>query len=213
MRVRDFMKTDVITVDPKTPIMAALETMKTNRIKRLPVTKKGKLIGLVTRSMLRDASPSQATTLSVHELNYLLSKMTVGEIMVKDPAVVAPEIPVEEAIWLGKQKGIGAFPVVEDGQLVGIITESDITGVVSDALGLGEKDSKRLTISTSGGRFGFLKGIVEILDTHRMPLQSIMSVSGTGKDSDFLVLRLRGRDVDEAVADLKKAGYRVMDIT
>jgi acetoin utilization protein AcuB len=83
MRVRDFMKTEVITADVKTPIMAALETMKHNRIKRLPATKKGKFVGLVTRAMIRDASPSQATSLSVHELNYLISKMEVGDIMVK----------------------------------------------------------------------------------------------------------------------------------
>jgi acetoin utilization protein AcuB len=207
------MKTDVITIDPRTPVMAALDTMKTNRIKRLPVVHKGELIGLVTRAMLRDASPSQATSLSVHELNYLLSKMTVEDIMVKKPEVVAPDLPVEEAIWLGKKKGIGAFPVVEGGRLVGIITESDITGVVSDALGLGQENTRRLTIETSGGRFGFLKGIVEIMDSHRMPIQSIMSVSGADKESGFLVIRLGVSDADEAVADLKEAGYRVKDIT
>jgi acetoin utilization protein AcuB len=214
MRVRDVMKEDVITVDARTPIMAALDTMQQNHIKRLPVTRKGKLTGLVTRSMLRDASPSKATSLSVHELNYILSKMTVEDIMVKEPATVSPDLPVEEAIWLGKKHGIGAFPVVEKGKLVGIVTESDITGVVSDALGLAEKDSRRLTIDASGGRFGFLKGIVDVLDSHRMPILSIMSVPGKeGSASGFLVLRLRARDLDEAVEDLKKEGYRVTDVT
>ena len=85
MRVRDFMKTEVITADIKTPIMAALETMKHNKIKRLPATKKGKFVGLVTRAMIRDASPSQATSLSVHELNYIISKMEIGDIMIKKP--------------------------------------------------------------------------------------------------------------------------------
>jgi len=213
MRVRDFMKTDVITVDPKTPIMAALEIMKGNNIKRLPVVKRGKMVGLVTRSMIRDASPSQATSLSIHELNYLLSKMTVAEIMVKNPETVTPDLPVEEAVWKGRQKGIGAFPVVDRGELVGIITESDITGVVSDALGLGEAESRRLTIEITGGRFGFLKGIVDVLDTHKMPIQSIMTVSGATGKAGFLVIRLRVRDADEAVKDLKQAGYRVKDVT
>ena len=112
MKVRDFMKTEVITVDIKTPIMAALDIMKTNRIKRLPVTKNTKFVGFVTRAMIRDASPSEATSLSVYELNYLISKMTVGSIMIKDPITISPELPVEEAIWLGKEKGIGAFPVI-----------------------------------------------------------------------------------------------------
>jgi CBS domain-containing protein len=100
MKVRDFMKKEVITVDIKTPIMAALETMKHNKIKRLPVTKNSKFTGLVTRAMIRDASPSAATSLSVYELNYLISKMTVGDIMVKDPVTISPELPVEEAISL-----------------------------------------------------------------------------------------------------------------
>ncbi len=130
MKVRDFMKKEVITVDIKTPIMAALETMKHNKIKRLPVTKNSKFTGLVTRAMIRDASPSAATSLSVYELNYLISKMTVGDIMVKDPVTISPELPVEEAISLGKKHGIGAFPVIEKKDLVGIITESDITDVV-----------------------------------------------------------------------------------
>ncbi|MDY7037718.1 MAG: CBS domain-containing protein, partial [Thermodesulfobacteriota bacterium] len=143
MRVRDFMKKDLITVDIKTPIMAALDIMKHNRIKRLPVTKSSKFKGLVTRAMIRDASPSEATSLSIYELNYLISKMTVGDIMVKDPLVIDPDYPVEEAIRLGKEHGIGAFPVLEKGNLVGIITQSDITEVVSNALGIWENESKR----------------------------------------------------------------------
>jgi len=213
MRVRDVMKTDVITTDPKTPIMAALETMKQNGIKRLPVTRRGELVGLVTRAMLRDASPSQATSLSVYELNYILSKMTVEDIMVKKPVTVSPDLPVEEAIWLGKKHGIGAFPVVEEGRLEGIITESDITEVVSGALGLGEEESRRLTLDASGRRFGFLRGIVDVLDVHKIPILSIMSIPGKGDGTDFLILRLRARDAEAAIEDLKKAGYRLTDVT
>ena len=100
MKVRDFMKTDLITVETKTPIMDAQEIMRREKIKRLPVIKKGKLVGLVTKHMLIEAAPSSATTLSVYELNYLLSKMTVDDIMVKDPITIPPDYPVEAAIWL-----------------------------------------------------------------------------------------------------------------
>ena len=105
------MKTEVIRVDIHTPIMAALDIMKQNNIKRLPVTKNGKFVGLITRAMIRDASPSTATSLSVYELNYLISKMTVGDIMRKDPVTISPDLPVEEAIWLGRKRGIGAFVI------------------------------------------------------------------------------------------------------
>lgn len=213
MKVRDFMKKEVITVDIKTPIMAALETMKSNKIKRLPVTKNTKFVGLVTRAMIRDASPSEATSLSVYELNYLISKMTVGDIMVKDPVTISPELPVEEAIWLGKKHGIGAFPVIEKKDLVGIITESDITEIVSNALGIGDRDSRRITIDASGKRFGYLKDLIEVLDKHHIPLLSIMSIPKSTKGNWFLVLRLKTKDAGLAAEDLKKKGFNVTNVT
>ena len=213
MKVKDFMKTEIIRVDINTPIMAALEIMKHNNIKRLPVTKNGKFAGLVTRAMIRDASPSSATSLSVYELNYLISKMTVGDIMVKKPMTVSPDLPVEEAIWLGKRHGVGAFPVLENGELVGIITESDITGVVISALGLGEKDSQRLTLDVSGKRFGFLKNLVEILDSHEMPIISLMSIPKSVDGKWFLVLRLKTKDAGMAAEELRQKGFKVVDIS
>ena len=213
MRVRDFMKTEVITVDVNTPIMAALEIMKHNKIKRLPATKKGKFVGLVTRAMIRDASPSQATSLSVYELNYLISKMNVGDIMIKKPITISPDLPVEEAIWLGKKHDIGAFPVLEKDELVGIITQSDISEVVSEALGLGETDSKRITIEAAGNRFGYLKNLIDALDSHKIPILSIMSVPKSEKGDWFLILRVKMKDAAVAEEDLKKRGFNVMDVT
>jgi acetoin utilization protein AcuB len=213
MRVRDCMKKEVIRVDINTPIMAALEIMKHNKIKRLPVTKNGKFVGLVTRAMIRDASPSEATSLSVYELNYLISKMTVGEIMVRKPMTISPDLPVEEAIWLGKKHGIGAFPVIEKDELVGIITESDITWMVIKALGLEESDSKRITIHAGGKRFGYIKDLVEVLDSHNIPILSIMSVPKSEKGDWFLIIRVRAKDAGVATEDLKKKGFRVADIT
>jgi acetoin utilization protein AcuB len=213
MRVRDFMKKDVITVDVNAPIMAALETMKHNKIKRLPATKKGKFVGLVTRAMIRSASPSQATSLSIYELNYLISKMTVGDIMVKEPITISPDLPVEEAIWLGKKHSIGAFPVVENDELVGIITESDISGVVSNALGMGEPDSKRITIATSGKRLGYLKDLGDVFDSHEIPIMSIMSIPKSEKGDWYLIVRVKAKDAAVAAEDLKKKGFHVTDVT
>ena len=207
------MKKEVITVDINTPVMAALEIMKQNKIKRLPVTKNAKVTGFVTRAMIRDASPSEATSLSVYELNYLISKMTVGDIMVKDPITISPDLGVEEAIWLGKKHGIGAFPVLDNKELVGIITESDISGVVSNALGLGDRDSKRITIDASGKRFGYLKDLIEILDKHHIPLLSIMSIPKSEKGDWFLILRVKTKDAALATEDLKKKGFSISEAT
>ena len=212
MIVRNFMKKKVITVDFNTPIMAALEIMKQNKIKRLPVTKNTKFVGLITRAMIRDASPSEATSLSIYELNYLISKMIVGNLMVKKPITISPDLPVEEAIRLGKEHGIGGFPVIENGELVGIITESDIIWVVSNALGLGEKDSKRITIDATGKRFGYLKDLVEVLDSNNIPILSVLSIPTSKKGDWSLIMRLKTKHASVAVEDLRKKGFDVSDI-
>ena len=213
MRVKDFMTTKLVTVDVKTPILEALDIMKNKKVKRLPVTKKGKFVGIVSRNMIRDASPSEATSLSVHELNYILFNMNVGHIMVKKPISVSPELPVEEAIWLGIKHGVGAWPVLEKGELVGIITESDISRIVIEALGVGQKDSQRITIDASGKRFGYLQDLVRVLDTHNIPILSLMGIPNSGRKDWMLILRLNTKDAARAVEDLKNGGFKVVDVT
>jgi len=211
MKVRDIMKTDLITVDGNTPILEAQEIMRQNKIKRLPVMKKDKFVGLVTKYMLLEAAPSPATTLSVHELNYLLSKMTVRDLMVKDPITVTSNYPVEAAIWLGKKHGVGAFPVVDDDKLVGIITESDISGVMSEVLGL-ESEGVRITIDGLGNQLGELRDIIEVLDDHKTPLLSIISIPRRKKGDWVIVLRIRSSGAEEIVKDLEKGGFKITDV-
>ena len=213
MRVKDFMKKEVITVAPQTPILDALDVMKKNNIRHLPVTQNGELAGFVTRGMLRDASPSDATSLSIYELNYLVSKMTVKQIMIKEPMTVSPDLPVEDAIWQGQQHSVAAFPVMEDKNLVGIITQSDITGVVANALGAGESNNKRITIDASGKRFGYLKDLVQLMDSHKIPILSLIGIERSQKGNWYIILRLRTEDASSAVADLKENGFNVTDVT
>jgi acetoin utilization protein AcuB len=206
------MQTDLITVDVNTPILDAQEIMRQKRIKRLPVMKKKKLVGFVTKHMLLEASPSPATSLSVHELNYLLSRMTVGDIMVKDPVSVSPDMPVEEAIWLGRERGIGGFPVVEKGRLVGIITESDMTRVIAEVLGV-KGEGQRITIEGLGDRLGELRDIISILDAHKTPLLSVMSIPSAKKRDWLIVIRVKNSGVDAVVRALKEKGFRVTDVS
>ena len=213
MRVKDIMTKEVITADVRTPIMEALQIMKENRIKCLPITKKDRFAGLVTRAMLRDASPSEASSLSVHEMNYLLFKMNVGHIMVKDPVTATPDMPIEEAVWLGRQKGFGKLPVLEDNRLVGIITESDITGVLINALGVGETDSRRITIDAKGRRYGYLKDLVEVMDRHRIPILSLMGIPKPGRADWNLILRVKAKDAGRVAEDLKAKGFVLVDMT
>jgi len=211
MKVRDFMKTDVISIEAKTSIMEAQNIMWKKNIKRLPVMKKSKFIGLVTKHMLLEASPSSATSLSVFELNYLLSKMTVDDIMVKDPITILPDDPVETAIWLGKKHGISTFPVVKDGKLLGIITEHDIAGVLSEVLGL-ESEGTRITVKGLGSKLGKLKEIIGVLDDHATPLLSIVTIPRKMKGDWIIVLRVLSSEAEGIVKDLERKGLKITDV-
>jgi acetoin utilization protein AcuB len=126
MLIKKRMSSPVITVAPDLPIMQALDLMKKNRIRRLPVVNNGKMVGIVSEGDLLNASPSDATSLSVWELNYLLGKITVDEIMTKKVITVDEDTPIEEAAFLMDENKIGGLPVVHTGELVGLITETDL---------------------------------------------------------------------------------------
>jgi len=202
------MSTNVVSVDEKTLIDDARKIMEAHKIRRLPVMKKDKLIGLVTKHMLLEAAPSPATSLSIHELNYLLAKMTVKEIMVKNPFTISPDMPAEEALQVGQEKGYGGFPVVENNRLVGVVTESDIVRMMTRVLGVREK-GKRLSIKTSN-KFGNMQRIVEILEKNKTVLLSIMTLPPEEWEKDWLVvLRLKSEDAGPIAKELKSSGFNV----
>ena len=208
MRIRDMMTSNPITVDSETLVLDAQKLMREKRIRRLPVVDKGKLVGMVTQHDLLQASPSPATSLSVYELNYLLAKMKVKEIMKKNPVTVTPDTPFEDALKVGQEKRIGSFPVVENGKLVGIATESDIIRFLTRALGIKEEGS-RVTIEGLGTKLGDLEKIVAIVNQHHTVIFSMMSLARPEKKDWMIVLRLKTSDPDPIVKDFKKAGFNV----
>lgn len=130
-KVRDWMTPNPITISPRTTLPEAHQIMKEKRIRRLPVVdENGQLVGIVTLGDVREASPSDATSLSIFELNYLLARLTVDKIMTRKVITVTPDTPIYEAARLMLEHKIGGLPVVEDGRVVGIITESDIFKMV-----------------------------------------------------------------------------------
>ena len=208
MRIRDVMTRNPITVDSETLVLDAQKVMKENNIRRIPVVDKGKLVGIVTKHDLLEASPSPATSLSVFELNYLLAKMKVKEIMKKNPLTLGPDTPFEEALRLGQEKKIGSFPVVENGKLVGITTESDIIRFVTRVLGLKEEGS-RITIEGLGAKLGDLEKIVSVANQHHTVILSMMSMPRPENKDWMIVLRLKTNEPDPIVKDFKKAGFNV----
>ncbi len=208
MRIRDFMTKNPITVDSETLVLDAQKIMRENNIRRLPVVDKGKLVGIVTQHDLLMAAPSPATSLSVHELHYLLAKMKIKEIMKKNPITVSPDTTFEEAFKIGQEKKIGSFPVVENGKLVGIVTESDIVRFVTRALGIREEGA-RITIEGLGGKLGELNKIISIADQHQTAILSMISMQRPEKKDWMIVLRLKTSNPEAIIQDFKKAGFNV----
>ncbi|MFS8534119.1 MAG: CBS domain-containing protein [Limnochordales bacterium] len=126
MKVRDVYTRGAITVTPRTSIAEARRLMEQHKIRRLPVVDGDRLVGIVTQTDLLRATPSVATSLSVWEINYLLDKVRVEEIMTRNVVTVAPDTDLAEVAQLMIDRKVGGLPVVEDGRVVGVITESDV---------------------------------------------------------------------------------------
>jgi acetoin utilization protein AcuB len=132
------MSIDVITVDVKDSMHDAMKHLKEHDIRMLPVMKKGKLVGIITDRDLKRASASDATTLEIHELLYLLTRVKVKDIMTKDVITVPPDFTVEETAQVLQKNRISGTPVVDaDGKLVGTITQTDLFRVLISLTGVG----------------------------------------------------------------------------
>lgn len=125
--VKEWMTKRVISIIPATPISTAHQVMKEHGIRRLPVLDDGRMVGIITIGDVREASPSDATTLSIWELNYLWAQLTAEKIMTRKVLVVHPTTPILDAAELMLNQKVSGLPVVNaQGELVGMITESDI---------------------------------------------------------------------------------------
>ena len=146
MLVGERMSRPVITVSPDAPINDVLAMFKEEHIRRAPVIKNGKLVGIITQTDLLNASPSPVTTLSVWEMHYLISKVTVARVMTKRARVVDVNTPIEEAARIMADYKIGGLPVVNLDRVVGMITETDLFKVFIEMMGARQK-ATRVTAS------------------------------------------------------------------
>lgn len=126
MTVRECMTAHPVTVSPTASIAEAAQLMKQGDFRRLPVVDRGSLVGIVTDRDIKQAMPSDATSLSVWEIHFLIAKIQIREIMTKNPVVVAPGASLEQAAQLMLEHKIGGLPVVQDRQLVGVVTVTDV---------------------------------------------------------------------------------------
>lgn len=208
MYVRDIMTTNVVTIPSSTSIADARRIMEAHRIRRLPVVDKGKLVGIVTGRRLESVSPSQATSLSVWELTYLLNKITVKEIMERNVATVSPDMSAEEALALGQSHKVGAAVVLEDDRVVGIVTTNDFFyKIVNPILGLGQPGT-RIEI-LGGGETKALADIISTVNKLGLGITTLHIEQLPESPHKDVCVHVNSEDVNKLLAELKGKGYRV----
>ena len=208
MEVKDYMSTNVITVTPETTVMKALDLMKEHDIHRLPVVEDGKLVGLLTEELVAGHSPSMATSLSMHELNYLLNKTAASEIMQKQVLTVKAHTLLEEAASLMRQQNIGVLPVVDArGHVEGIITDKDIFDAFIEISGYNTPGS-RLFIEINEDKPGPLEEISNVLRENNVNVSTISVYHRDGKVQ--VVLHVDSTEPDEVADFIAQKGYRVI---
>jgi acetoin utilization protein AcuB len=210
MLVHERMSKNPITITKDVPINQALKFMRDEKVRRLPVlNKKGELVGIVSERDLLYASPSPATSLSIHELHYLLSKVTVSEVMTRDVITVSEYTPLEEAARIMADNKIGGLPVVRDGKLVGIITESDLFKIFTEVLGARDM-GVRLSMLVPE-QPGILAEITRAIADMGGNIISLGTFLGEDPTNRLITIKVADVSEDKLVAEMKTLALEIED--
>lgn len=207
MLVGDIMRRDVVTVGPKTRWPEAMGLLGRRGIRHLPVMADGRLVGIISDRDFKVAMVPAGASRTTLELTYLLDALTIGEIMTRAVITVSPDWPVEEAARLMTRERISALPVVQDGRLVGIVTETDVVALFTRALGAGEPSS-RLDIVMGEGRSAVAE-IVGIIEATGAVVCSVVTLQTAALRE--AIVRVATIDPRAAVRALEAAGYAVRE--
>ena len=210
MYIGQIMRTNLVTVTPDTSLVEARDLIAQYHIEHLLVVNtKGQLLGIVSDRDVRLNWASPATSLSTHELHYLLQKVEVGMIMVKTVMTVAPDTTIERAAYIMQTHAISSLPVMREGELVGIVTRTDVMAVLLQAIGMGE-ESVRLGVLVDD-RIGRLAEVTSILRDQRINIQSFFCWPVPHyPDISHLVIRVAKHEGEVAIAALEAKGFKVL---
>lgn len=211
MLVRTRMTANPITVNPETSFEDALQLLREKKIRRLPVVdKQGNLAGIVVEKDLLYASPSPATSLSVFEVHYLLSKLQVKDVMTKRVITVGEDCPLEEAARIMVDHKIGSLPVVRDRKVVGIITETDIFRTMAEALGGREKGVRvSIRVPEVKGELAKIAGVIAELGGNIIAVATFVASDTQHRD---ITMKVQGVKREELVTALERCGVQIMDV-
>ncbi len=211
--IKENMQKNPITITPEASFYEARAIIRDKGIRHLPVVDKNHhLVGLITDRDIREAAPSDATSLSVHELHYLLGKLKVSAFMVPRDKIltITSDTIIEEAAQLMQQHKAGCLPVLEGEKLIGIITETDILRNFVDLFGLNITGT-RLTIALED-KPGQLHGILGVIKDLHVNIITVANPTFKVQGKRLVVVRIETQDYQAIVNGLKKAGYEVLSI-
>ncbi|MBR3264535.1 MAG: CBS domain-containing protein [Erysipelotrichaceae bacterium] len=209
MYVKDNMVSGPIVIGPNQSVSQALDIMSENKLHRLPVVDgSGRLVGLVTEGLIASNTPNSSSTLSVFELNYLLNKLTISDIMIRNVLTINKEALLEEAATIMRKNDVGCLPVVdEDNKLIGIITHNDIFTAFIDLLGY-NRNGTRYVISISEDKLGVLEDIARIFKENGVSISNLAVYNNT-RGIEVVVI---ANSYDNVEDKLKAAGYKVTSV-
>lgn len=211
MLVHERMGKHPMTVKPDAPVDATLKRMKEERVRRFPVVgDEGELVGIVSQTDLLYAAPSPSTSLSVYEMHYLYSRIEVSQVMTEDVITVEHDDPIEEAARLMIDHRIGGLPVMRDGNLVGIITETDIFKAFMEMLGARDQ-GVRLTVLCPDRR-GELAALANAVAELGGDIISVGTFWGEDARSSLITIKVANVDKDEIVEKIKAHVLEVVDV-
>jgi len=209
MNVSKRMMRNPLWVDEEDSMKKAMELLKERGIRHLPVLKDGeKLVGIVSERDIKQASPSSATALEIREIYYLLDKVKVKQIMTRRPYTISSSAPIEEGALIMREKKIGCLPVVDDGKLVGILTESDILDAFIEAMGV-SGPGYRLELALPN-RPGMLFEVLKLMRDFDANIVSVATAAHDDPGKKVLILRLETKNYKVLKSAVKKAGYEML---
>jgi len=210
MHVGRIMHTQLVTVSPETSLLDAQALLKEKKIGHLLVVDgRRRLVGVLSDRDLKESWASKATTLSVHELNYLLERLTVGSIMIRSVITATPDTTIERAAHILQSNKISSLPILENDKLAGIITTNDVLEVMLQAIGI-NSDSVRFSVLVKDS-VGVMADVTRILKDHAANIRSLF----TWPEQDYpglyqLVMRVDAAHGPSAIKALTDHGYKVL---
>ena len=208
MYMSDVMTTNVYTISSNTSLAEARRVMDAHHVRRIPVVDRGVLVGIVTRDQLDRVGPSQISSFNIHDLTRVLNKVTIKDVMTKNPVTVSPDATVEEAVTLAQEKKIGALLVVDNGRLVGIATTNDFFyKILNPILGIGRPGS-RLIVKNCGGT-KHIEQIIATINRMGLEVETMFMLPFPERDQHNFVVHLSSEDPSKLIEELRKMGCEV----